>query len=72
MVLGWSNLQVQSMICMPGLFLTAYGIIFAAPNTGTLARKYRPTLVNSLITVVLLAWCVLSMAGVSTFLYFNF
>jgi len=27
---------------------------------------------ESLITVVLLTWCIFSFAGVSTFLYFNF
>jgi hypothetical protein len=35
-------------------------------------RKFRPSLLNAVICVLLLVWCVLSFSGVSVFLYFNF
>lgn len=71
-LLGWGNMRVQAMICMPGFFLTAYLMAFTAPNTGRLAETFRPTGLRCLATVLLLVWCIFSISGISTFLYFNF
>lgn len=72
MILGWNNQQVQSMICLPGFFAAAYGLLLFAPNNSQVMKRFRPTVTGSILTAVLMVWCILSMAGVSTFLYFNF
>jgi len=41
-------------------------------NTNERLAVFKPTKWNSVVTVVLFVWCVLSFSGVSTFLYFNF
>lgn len=35
-------------------------------------KEFKPKVSNALATVGMLTWCVLSMSGISTFLYFNF
>lgn len=47
-------------------------ITFFGKNIDELAAKFRPTILNSIITAVIFIWCVVSLSGVSTFLYFNF
>ena len=47
-------------------------ITFAGKNIDELAEKFKPTVMNAMITAVLFVWCVVSLSGVSTFLYFNF
>ena len=42
------------------------------PNTYELTDRFRPTLGRAALTVVLLVLCVLSLSGVSVFLYYNF
>lgn len=47
-------------------------ITFFGKNIDELAAKFRPTVLNAAVTSVLFIWCVVSLSGVSTFLYFNF
>ena len=47
-------------------------ITFVGKNIDELAGKFKPTVMNAMITAVLFVWCVVSLSGVSTFLYFNF
>lgn len=47
-------------------------ITFFGKNIDELAAKFRPTVLNAAVTAVLFIWCVVSLSGVSTFLYFNF
>ena len=47
-------------------------ITFCGKNVDALAEKWEPKVINALITAVLFVWCVVSLSGVSTFLYFNF
>ena len=47
-------------------------ITFVGKNIDTLAGHWKPGIANGLITAVLFVWCVVSLSGVSTFLYFNF
>ena len=35
-------------------------------------KKFSPTIVNAFTTIILLVWSVVSLSGLSTFLYFNF
>ena len=47
-------------------------ITFWGRNIDELAEKFKPTIFNAVVTSVLFIWCVVSLSGVSTFLYFNF
>lgn len=47
-------------------------IIFKGENVDELAAKFKPTMINAILTAALFLWCVVSLSGVSTFLYFNF
>jgi len=69
--------QLAFLEYQPGLLLTAfYGgamvLILGCRNAHEHMRSFKPTAWNAVVTVVLLVWCILSFAGVSTFLYFNF
>lgn len=46
--------------------------VFAAPNTDEMTARFRPAPWTAVLMAILLLWCVFSMAGVSSFLYFNF
>lgn len=52
------------------LLAVAFVIVLAAKNAGEL--KFRPTWWRSVVAVVCIVWSVMSLSGVSTFLYFNF
>ena len=41
-------------------------------NTYEKTMDFKPTVLNSLSTVILILYCVLSLSGVSVFLYFTF
>lgn len=61
----------------PGaLVLLAYGfamgLILGPKNSREHMLAFRPTPARMVGTALLLAWCILSFSGVSTFLYFNF
>ena len=50
----------------------AIAITFFGKNIDELTEKFKPTVVSAVVTAVLFVWCVVSLSGVSTFLYFNF
>lgn len=69
--------QLAFLEFQPGLLLTVFyggalALILGCRNAHEHMDTFRPTAANALFTAVLLVWCVLSFAGVSTFLYFNF
>ena len=41
-------------------------------NTYEKTMDFKPTVLNAMSTVILILYCVLSLSGVSVFLYFNF
>lgn len=47
-------------------------IVFKAKNALWAADRYRPGTVGALVLAGLFGWCVISLSGVSTFLYVNF
>ena len=47
-------------------------VTFFGKNIDELAAKFKPKFLNAAVTAVLFIWCVVSLSGVSTFLYFNF
>ncbi len=50
----------------------AMGLILFARNAHQRMEAFRPNGVNFCCIFVLLVWCIVSLSGVSTFLYFNF
>lgn len=52
--------------------LTAFVIFLGCKNVKEKMEEFRPTFGKMLLTVVLLLWSILSMSGMSSFLYFNF
>jgi alginate O-acetyltransferase complex protein AlgI len=52
--------------------LIALLIVFAFPNAYAVSRKLKPKAVIAVLLGVLGMWCIISLSGVSTFLYFNF
>ncbi len=53
-----------------GLFATL--IVFLAPGAREISGKIKFNILNGILLGALFVWCVLSLSGVSTFLYFNF
>ncbi len=53
-------------------YVLALAGVLGLPNTYELTDRFRPTLGRAALTVVLLVLCVLSLSGVSVFLYYNF
>lgn len=47
-------------------------LFLGAKNVYEKMKEFKPNLWNVTYTVILLVWCILSFAGISTFLYFNF
>lgn len=52
--------------------LSVLAITFLGKNVDELAAKFKPTVFNAGFMAVLFVWCIVSLSGVSTFLYFNF
>ena len=53
-------------------FSTALFIIFGCKNVQEKEANFKPTVAKLIWTVLLLVYCVISLSGISTFLYFNF
>ena len=60
----------QSCVYMVVFFTICIIGCLASNNLHTV--KFKPTIQKAVLTVVLLFWCIISLSGVSTFLYFNF
>ena len=46
--------------------------VLFAPNAHERMERFAPSFGTMAVTVILLVWCIFSLSGVSTFLYFNF
>ncbi len=76
----WYVIKVTPIMRLPGawdsclwLFLiVAVFMIFFRDNAINMAKKAVIGLGTTVLTAILLIWCILSFAGVSTFLYMNF
>ena len=64
--------QLYPNALVPLFFGGAMMLILGARNAREHMLTFRPTFTNLLTTAALRFWCVMSFAGVSTFLYFNF
>ena len=76
----WYILKILKVAALPYaqyyvmilFFVFAVVVTFFGKNIDALAAKFKPTVLNAMVTAVLFIWCVVSLSGVSTFLYFNF
>ena len=76
----WYVLKILKIAAFPYakyyimIVFTAVALIitFWGKNIDALAESWKPKVINGFITAVLFVWCVVSLSGVSTFLYFNF
>jgi len=55
-----------------GLLVVCLFMVFCCKNVNELAERFTPKVWNGVVIVGLFTWCVVSLSGVSTFLYFNF
>lgn len=68
-VLGYLTAHITGFYLWLFLFAAFITVLFFK-NSGEL--EFKPTAGKSLIAIVCMVWSVLSLAGISTFLYFNF
>lgn len=64
--------SIYPPIILVGFFVVALFIILGSKNAFEKMQKFKPTLFRMITTLFLLIWSVFSLAGISTFLYFNF
>lgn len=48
------------------------GVTFFAPNIHEYVKRMKFNIASAVVVSILLVWCIVSLSGVSTFLYFNF
>lgn len=71
-VLHLADLPFSGMYLCAVFLAVALWLVFFHKNAGEMAEGFTPKTGNMVMTAVLFLWCVLSLSGVSTFLYFNF
>lgn len=71
-VVGLARLPFARAYLMVGFLLVSFGIVFLGKNIEQMREKFTPTAMNACISALLFVWCVVSLSGITTFLYFNF
>ncbi len=71
-VIGLTGLPYSEMYLCVLFLAAALYLIFLGRNAAGMAERFRAGKGSMLWTAALFLWCVLSLSGVSTFLYFNF
>lgn len=71
-VLSITNLPYAGAYLMFAFLTFSLGIVFFGKNMESLKADFTPKVWNACYSAVLLFWCIVSLSGVSTFLYFNF
>lgn len=69
---GLTSLPFASCYCMILFLLVSAVLIFFCKNIYETEKSHTPGILGTVSLTVLFVWCVLSLSGVSTFLYFNF
>ena len=67
-----ASTAIGPIICMLGFLIVSLLTVNLAPNSMSLSKKCRYGIPSAAVLAVLFVWCVISLSGVSTFLYFNF
>lgn len=65
-------LNIYPNICLLLFFFTAFFLVMGSKNAYEKMQEFKPGWKNAAAGAILLAWCIFSFSGVSTFLYFNF
>ena len=71
-LLSACGLANPSLVLLLAFLALSLCICLVPKNSGERLAGFVPGIGNSLFTAALILWCILSFAGVSTFLYFNF
>lgn len=71
-VLHLTGLPHSDMFLCAAFLLVCLALVFFHKNAGEMAERFRAKAISMVLTAALFVWCVLSLSGVSTFLYFNF
>lgn len=71
-VLHITNFPGSKAYIMIAFTVITLGMIFLGKNAKTISENSKSTVLNACLIAVLFVWCVLSLSGISTFLYFNF
>lgn len=66
--LGMYFLKILPMF----LLIVVFFIVLFCDNTNQRINKFKPTISNAIISGILLFYSIISLSGISTFLYFNF
>lgn len=67
------NMDTIPYLILILFFLLSMCLIMLAKNTGEIVGdEFKPSVLQAMISMVLLTWSLVSLTGVSTFLYFNF
>ena len=70
--LGLGGWAASPYLCMAVLLGVSFYFALFSPNAAQLAKRQRFTVRGALVYAVLFAWCVMTYASVSTFVYVNF
>lgn len=71
-LLRLNTLPFSSCFGLAAFTITAVILIFFCRNLYESEEKHKPTVPGTVCLSVLALWCIVSLSGVSTFLYFNF
>lgn len=66
------NIDTVSKIYLLAFFAFAFFAILCMKNTSERIEEFKPNIKTAVTTSLLLVWSIVSLSGVSTFLYFNF
>jgi len=71
-VLHLTDFTYSKYILMVVFTIVILLVTFFGKNVQELAKKWRMSFVSAVVLAIVFVWCVVSLSGVSTFLYFNF
>lgn len=71
-VLHLTDFSFSRYILVSLFTLFGVTVVFGVPNSIEMSRTMRYNISSGILLGLLFVWCVLSLSGVSTFLYFNF
>lgn len=71
-ILHLTGASWSKYILMVAETIFALAIVFFAPNVHEMSKRQKFGAIRAIMTGILLVWCIVSLSGVSTFLYFNF
>lgn len=71
-VLHLTDFSFSNYILMVVFTLVILFVTFFGENVHEMAAKWKMSWISAVVVAVVFIWCVVSLSGVSTFLYFNF